>query len=343
MDYPSQLSAVADGVHVWAPDGAGTWGLANCVLVTSDDSAALVDTPYSEELTRRLLSLADDLLPDGVSIETVINTHANGDHCYGNEFLPRAHVVATRAALDHACVEPTPAQMQQLVHGSDPKSPLGRYMKKHFGRYDYRGLNLRLPDRTFSGTEDLKVGSVDVRLIEVGPAHTAGDLIVHIPQRSTVCTGDVVFHGDHPVHWAGPLAGVLDACSRILDLRPDVIVPGHGPVMVPAQLQEYMSYLTYVREQARELHRQGLSAADAALVLIGADRHPHLGLPERLFLLVAAEYRHIDSDTRPLDLVQLVAQAAAIALGRESARARPQASVIPHAPAPAKPGDQSVV
>ncbi|MGP3951220.1 MBL fold metallo-hydrolase [Streptomyces sp. 7N604] len=325
MDYPSQLVPVAEGVHVWAPDGSGTWGLANCVLVTSDRSAALVDTPYSETLTRRLLTAAEQVLPDGASITTVINTHANGDHCYGNEFLPQAEVIATQSALDHACLEPTPAQMQQLVHGGDPDSPLGWYMKKHFGRFDYSGLQLRCPDRTFTGAEDLKVGALDVRLIEVGPAHTAGDLIVHLPQRKTVCAGDIVFHGDHPVHWAGPLASVWDACSRILELDPDVIVPGHGPIMGPDQLRDYMAYLTYVREQAHTLHRHGLPADEAALALIGEGRHPHLDLPERLFLLVAAEYRHLESDPQPPNLVQLVAQAARLALDLETAQIHPSA------------------
>lgn len=317
MDYPSQLLQVANGIHVWAPAGSGVWGLANCVLITSEDAAALVDTPYSAELTTGLLAAADKVLPDGVSITTVINTHANGDHCYGNQFLPRAEVVATQSALEHACLEPTPEQMQQLVHGSDPTTPLGWYMKRHFGRYDYSGLTQRLPDRTFTGADELQVGLLDVRLIEVGPAHTQGDLIVHIPQARTVCAGDIVFHGDHPSHWTGPLANIIDACDRILELEPDVIIPGHGPVMGPAQVREYKNYLAYVREQIHGLKRQGLSPIEAALALISENRHPQLGLAERLFLLTAGEYRHIESDTEHPNLVQLTAQMAQIAFDRE--------------------------
>lgn len=80
--------------------------------------------------------------------------------------------------------------------------PFGRYLLAHFGRYDYRGLERTPPTCTFNHRLELRVGSTDVELIEVGPAHTVGDLIVHLPDSGIVCAGDIVFIGDVPVHWA---------------------------------------------------------------------------------------------------------------------------------------------
>ncbi|MCQ4079619.1 MBL fold metallo-hydrolase [Streptomyces sp. RB6PN25] len=317
----THLTRIADGVHVWAPDGAGTWGLANCVLVSSGTRAALVDTPYTTALAEQLLTAARRVLPTGATFDTVINTHANGDHCYSNAFFTGAEIIATESCREHACFEPAPDLLHQLVHGSDPGQPLGRYLRRHFGRYDYRGIQLAPPTRTFTAELTVHPGDEDeLHLIEVGPAHTAGDLIVHLPRQRVVCTGDVFFAGDHPVHWAGPLERVMDACRRILDLRPQTVVPGHGPVVGPAALREHLDYLADLRGRIHTLHARGLDERKATSELLRENRHPHLGLPERLAILTAVEYRHLGGVTEPPDLLAFMAEAARHAQEAEQAR-----------------------
>ena len=69
-----------------------------------------------------------------------------------------------------------------------------------------------------------------MRLIQVGPAHTPGDVIVHVPDAKVVYTGDILFIGGAPLVWTGPVARCIAACDRILDLDLAAIVPGHGPL-----------------------------------------------------------------------------------------------------------------
>lgn len=157
-----------------------------------------------------------------------------------------------------------------------------------------------------------------VELHEVGPAHTVGDLIVHLPQQRVVFAGDIVFAGDHPSHWAGPLEHVSAACARILDLAPEWIVPGHGPLMTPADLQDYVAYLDDLADQAYVMHGQGRTAVGAARILIKEDRYPGLGLPERLAITLSTEYRHLDQDSTAPDLLELMNHAAHIAWDRSS-------------------------
>ncbi|MEJ8640110.1 MBL fold metallo-hydrolase [Streptomyces sp. MS2.AVA.5] len=239
--------------------------MANCVLVFSDNDALLVDTPYTAKLTAALSDAAHRLLPDGVEISTVVNTHANGDHSYGNAFFPRAEIISTEANLTHLCSEPTPAELHAMLAEADPTRPFDRYMLAHFGRYDFQGLELTPPTSTFSNRSELRVGCLDVELVEVGPAHTAGDLIVHLPASGVVCAGDVLFIDDVPVHWAGPLAGVIDACQTILDLRPRVIVPGHGPPVGPQRVRNYISYVGDIRDRIHTLHEEGFRSRTPAV------------------------------------------------------------------------------
>ncbi len=286
--------------------------MANCTLIRSGSAALLVDTPYTAQLTHLLKTAAYQVLPPTAEISTVVNTHANGDHSYGNGEFPGAEIISTEANLRHLCVEPAPDQLETLLNQCQPDDLFGRYLLAHFGRYDYRGLRLTQPTRTFAGRLEVPVGDLTVELIEVGPAHTMGDLIVHVPDSDVVCAGDVLFIGDVPVHWAGPLDGVITACERILDLNPRVVVPGHGPLVGPKEVHAYMEYVAELRDRIHTLHAQGLDIDDASRALL-RERRRDLGLWERLAVLTATEYRHLTNPSESPQLLQELSNAVRLA------------------------------
>ncbi|GAA0616592.1 MBL fold metallo-hydrolase [Streptomyces crystallinus] len=313
MRIPSELVPLNGQVHAWLPHFPGTWGMANCVVVTSGAEILLVDTPYTAPLTRALTTAAQRVAAPGARVSTVVNTHANGDHSYGNGLFPDAEIVSTDANLAHLCAEPTPGQLQAMLDGCRDEVAFERYLLAHFGRYDYTGLEVAAPTLTFSGRLDLLVGPTPVELYEVGPAHTAGDLIVHLPESGVVCAGDVLFIGDVPVHWAGPLSGVVEACRRILELDPRVVVPGHGPLVGQAEVRAYMAYMEELSGRLHELHGAGVDVEEASRVLLREHRRPGLGLWERLAVLAAVEYRHLDGVEEPINLVEVLASAVRLA------------------------------
>ncbi|MFD8731463.1 MBL fold metallo-hydrolase [Streptomyces sp. NPDC059611] len=309
----TDLKQIAPGVFVWQPGEGATWGLANCGLVVSGGQALVIDTPYTPALTDAFLAAARTAAGPGVALDRVAVTHANGDHTWGLQQLPGAEVFATHATLEHQCLEPKPQQLQALIHDSDPDRPLGWYFREHFGKFDFADIQVLPPTATFTGRRDLQVGRTPVELHEVGPAHTVGDLIAHLPEQRTVFAGDIVFAGDHPSHWAGPLKHVVRACLRILDLDPEWIVPGHGPLMRPDDLRTYISYLDDLSNQALVMHGQGRTAVEAARILIKEGRYRGLGLPERLAITLSTEFRHLDQDSAAPDLLELMNHAAHIA------------------------------
>ncbi len=87
-----------------------------------------------------------------------------------------------------------------------------------------------LPTRTFEGELELTVGGKRVRLLEVGPAHTRGDVLVHSPEDRIVFTGDILFIEGTPIVWEGPISNWIRACERIEAMDVDIVVPGHGPI-----------------------------------------------------------------------------------------------------------------
>ncbi|MFJ6855583.1 MBL fold metallo-hydrolase [Streptomyces sp. NPDC091271] len=311
------------GLYAWLPPKRG-WGLANCGLLVSPRGGLWIDTPYDTMMAGQFLVESQKRLPDGVGIDRVIVTHANGDHFWGAGVLPDAEIIATREAREHIHYDPTPQQQHALVTGSDPSTPLGAYLGRHFGVFDWSVTDVVSPTTYFTGELELTLGEYTVQVSSLPPAHTGGDLIVYLPAQRAVFSGDVIFSstprqpGDHPVHWAGPLDNVIDACERVLATGAEVIVPGHGPVLAPAGVRGHMDYLAYVRDRAHALHAAGVPAVEAARRVIAEGRYPELGLSERLVVTIGSEYRHLDGSELP-GVLEVMADVAAVAQETDAA------------------------
>ena len=300
--YERGVHEVADGVFAYLqPDGS--WGWSNAGLVVGDEGSLLVDTLFDLKLTREML---DEMAPIAGRIDTVVNTHANGDHCWGNELVGDARIIASKECADEMGAPP-PETLAVLVRESPTMGVLGEFLGRIFGPFEFEGITVRKPDETFEGELAFSVDGHDVRLIEVGPAHTRGDILVHVPKARVVFTGDILFVGGHPIVWTGPVRNWVAALDRILATDVDTVVPGHGPVVDKAAVSDEREYLLWVEREAKVRFDGGLSALDAARDMMGEYRH--WGESERLVVNVAAVYRELDPD-RPPSFVDLFAQMA---------------------------------
>ncbi len=289
VPYTRGLHEVGDGVFAWLqPDGG--WGWSNAGLLRGDGGSLLVDTLFDLALTRAMLDAMASITATA-PIATLVNTHANGDHCYGNQLVIGAEVIASAASA--AEMEQPPPSTLGMMTSLDLGDATNRYIAMAFGPFTFDDIEPPHPDRTFSGALSLEVGGQPVELVEVGPAHTAGDVIVHLPDAGTVFTGDILFHDGTPLIWDGPVQNWLDACDRILGLDCAVIVPGHGPLADAQAVRDTAAYLTFVRDEATARHGAGLSATEAAWDIdLGA--YADWGESERIALNVDAVYREID-------------------------------------------------
>ena len=294
--YTLGLHELGDGCFAYLqPDGG--WGWSNAGLVVGDGRSLLVDTLFDLDLTAAMLDTMVGVV-DGAPIDTVVNTHANGDHCYGNGEVvrrrPDVEIVASTATA-HEMADVPPAMLAAL---NEAPGEVGELFRSFFGEFNFAGIELAPPTRTFDQRLELDVGGRSVELVEVGPAHTAGDTIVYVPDAATVYTGDILFIGGTPIVWAGPLANWIAACDLMLDLGVDTVVPGHGPVTDTAGIVAVRDYLSFVDAEATTRHEAGMDAIEAARDigrLLGADeRFGDWGEFGRIAVNVEAVYRTLD-------------------------------------------------
>ena len=301
--YEKGLHDLGNGTYGYLlPDGS--WGWSNAGLIVDGDQSLLVDTLFDAPLTREMLAAMTDATGiTGERVNTVVNTHANGDHTHGNGLCTHAEIVASEASAREMAGFGA-EQLHALLQAADGMGDVGAYVKEIFGPFDFGDVAEKLPTRTFSGSLNLQVGDRAVELIEVGPAHTLGDVLVAVDGGRTIYTGDILFIDGTPIMWAGPVENWMAACDLIMAREPEVVVPGHGPITDSAGVAKVKAYLSYINVEARKRFDAGMSIRDAAFDIALAD-YSAWSDSERIAVNVAALYRAYAGDETPLDTMTL--------------------------------------
>jgi cyclase len=304
--FTKGLTDVGDGIYAYLQPN-GSWGWSNAGLITSGRTSLLVDTLYTLDQTQEMLDAMRARVSAAASVDILVNSHADGDHTYGNQLVPGAQIIATEAAAEDMAVDVTAEQLRAVLANADNMGVGGRFLQTIMAPFNFSGIELVLPTETFTGRKTLRVGDKTVELIDLGPAHSRGDLIVHVPEDRIVFVADLLFVGGHPAVWAGPVANWTRACDVILDLDVDVIVPGHGPLTDKAGLREFRDYLDYVEKEATRMYGQGLDLMQAARA-IDLSAYEHWTDAERIVVAIDSTYRVLDGNTERRNRIALFTQ-----------------------------------
>jgi glyoxylase-like metal-dependent hydrolase (beta-lactamase superfamily II) len=300
--YERGLHELGDGLYAYLqPDGG--WGWSNAGLIAADGTSLLVDTLFDLTLTKAMLEAMAPVTGRS-PIEQAFNTHGNGDHWFGNSLLPDGiPIVASAGAIEDMKAVPA-AALNVLFNQLDLGPEFEAFAERSMRRFDFASVVERLPTDSFEGWHEVSVGVREVRLIELGPAHTRGDAIAFVPDAGVVFTGDILFIEGTPIMWAGPVSSWLGACEAIIELGARTIVPGHGPVTDESGVRDVQRYLAYVRDEATERFEAGMDA-EAAADDIDLSDFREWGDPERIAVNVATIYHELDPSLPALTPAEL--------------------------------------
>jgi glyoxylase-like metal-dependent hydrolase (beta-lactamase superfamily II) len=230
----------------------------------------------------------------------VINTHEDGDHVWGNQLFAGAEIIAHSSVPERMKKVADPHETRGLLAGVRDAATCEAMRAVHPGvvaagrqlaeDYDLAGVELVLPTTLFDTRHELDLDGTPVHLMHVGPCHQCGDTIIHVPKERVVFAGDVLFRRCTPMGWTGTYAKWFQCLDLLVELRPEAIVPGHGPVCGVEGVIEMKAYLQYVLDESRRCFGDGLPALEAAK-RIEFGPYGDWKAPARLYMNVERAYR----------------------------------------------------
>jgi len=161
------LQDVGQRCYAWIqPDGG--WGWSNAGLIVDGDESLLVDTLFDLKLTRSMLAGMRDAEPAATrAFDKLVNTHANADHCNGNELVAEAEIIASKATADELAAE-SPDRLAMLMRQAPNMGETGEFLIEAFSAFDFEGITQTLPTTTFESDFETRVGDKPIVLTQFG-------------------------------------------------------------------------------------------------------------------------------------------------------------------------------
>lgn len=224
------------GKNLWLYRGH----FSNSVVAKFPSCFLVVDTQVSPGAARKMIAEIKKVAE--LPIKYVVNTHHHGDHTGGNGEFNDAVIISSEKTKDWCVTKDN--------HRSE--------YAQSFGLIYHQIAEISLPTQTFEGSHSLTIDGERVDLLHLGAGETEDAIVVHFPARQAVAVGDSVVVKDFPFMGA-PIhdEGLKDdgqwceLLEKIARLKPDILLPGHGPYL--KGIQRIQTRLLLLRDLFRDL------------------------------------------------------------------------------------------
>lgn len=212
-----------------SPDPSG--GVINTVslIVVTKDGVVLADGQGDSMDGKRLVDSIKKITPQPLKYVVVGSDHI--DHVGGNPEL--------KAAWPNAIWIATPASKATME----------------------RNKNAVLPTELVSDKRVMNVGGTEIQLLNLGRAHTGGDLAVYLPATKVLFLGEIYLRDVFPAMRSAFPTEWLETLRKAEAMNADWYIPGHGFVdtkeELKADLPESRKAIEAVIAEVKRVHATG--------------------------------------------------------------------------------------
>lgn len=249
-DYPAdQVAPRTWVIHgpIGYPTPENQGFMNNPAFIVTDEGVVVIDPGSSvqtgEMVLRQIRQVTDK------PVVALLNTHVHGDHWLGNqafrELWPEVPIYAHPRMLEEVEKGAGEEWIEQLLRVTDGA---------------IRGTEARGPNIAVEDGETLTVGDLTFRFHNQGQVHTWTDLMIEVEEE------DVLFLADNATNQRivrmddGSFEGSIAFLTKMrAENDRTILIPGHGPTGGWEIVDDYLGYLTRLRDKVAELYEQGLS------------------------------------------------------------------------------------
>ncbi len=276
----AQVTRMADGVYVTVAGPGGPQCLSNGAVIAGRDATLIVEGHFFPEGAELEIEVAR--MVSKAPVRAAVNTHYHLDHTFGNIAYERqkipimAHERAPAlmkeryAALQRVDKGPLLAPLEKrAANATDPIEK--RHLNSDLGalKWMYEAIDrvtLAYPTELLGASDfpnKIDLGGITV-LIEHQTGHTPTDLVVHVPERDLVFTGDLLFEKSWPVAFDSDMISWRKALDRLAAFgRGTRFVPGHGPVCGVEVVREFADLIDDLHNHSEKMLRASASVEEA--------------------------------------------------------------------------------
>jgi glyoxylase-like metal-dependent hydrolase (beta-lactamase superfamily II) len=201
----------------------------------------MIDTGMDPVKTKKMREFAEK--ETGKEFKFLIITHHHGDHTFGTKVFEDCDIIMSSAAKEI---------LEQKVEG------------------DYREKEIVLPNITFEGRYNIRDGFREINIVEAH-GHTQGSSFVYLPDEKVLLTGDLLFADMFPFAGDPSVNPYLwvEAFEQMIDLKPNLVIPGHGPISSVKELIKGQHLIKEMLEFVKRKVEQNSSLTD---ILVAKDK-----------------------------------------------------------------------
>lgn len=220
--------------------------LVDTTIVITQRFVVVVDTMINETTAEALMDIAARYL-GGERTLLVVNTHADYDHCWGNQlFKARGVPIIGHRKSVPIFSHPGSQEFLQRVQSDEPEI--------------FNGVRPTPPTILLDNTLTIDGGDLTLELFAT-PGHTVDHLSLYIPEIQTVLAADAAEFPFPMARTPDGLPAMRQSLSRLAELNAETVLYCHAPAtMGPQLLHENIAYFERLEEACRRAMEQGVPA-----------------------------------------------------------------------------------
>ncbi|MBN8511376.1 MAG: MBL fold metallo-hydrolase [Burkholderiales bacterium] len=207
------FTRLSDNAYAYTAEGDPNTG-----VIVGDDAVMVIDTQATPVMAQDVIRRIREVTP--LPIKYVVLSHYHAVRVLGASGYEPEHIIASQDTLD----------LIRERGEQDKASEIGRFPRL-FRNVESVPPGLTWPTITFSGRMSIRLGKLEVQLLQLGRGHTKGDTVAWLPEQKILFSGDLVEFDATPYAGDAYFRDWPQTLDNLAALQPRALVPGRGAAL----------------------------------------------------------------------------------------------------------------